>query len=109
MLQHPTLDQLKHLKLHGMARAFAELGDNPQAGELDHAPWLALLLDREEAECDDRRLWPHEFMPCEALYGRTTGVGVRLPYAAASSSPAPRGQCRRGRGCRVRGRSWGLY
>jgi hypothetical protein len=47
MLQHPTLDQLRHLKLHGMARAFAELGDNAQAGELDHAQWLALLLDRE--------------------------------------------------------------
>ena len=56
MLSHPTLDQLKNLKLHGMARAFAELGDNPQAGELDHAQWLALLLDREEAERDDRRL-----------------------------------------------------
>ena len=47
MLHHPTLDQLGHLKLHGMARAFAELGDNAQAGELDHAQWLALLLDRE--------------------------------------------------------------
>jgi DNA replication protein DnaC len=56
MLQHPTLDQLKHLKLHGMARAFAELRDNPQAGELAHPEWLALLLDREEAERDDRRL-----------------------------------------------------
>ena len=56
MLQHPTLDQLRHLKLHGMARAFAELNDNPQAGELDHGQWLALLLDREQAERDDRRL-----------------------------------------------------
>jgi DNA replication protein DnaC len=56
MLQHPTLDQLRHLKLHGMARAFAELSDNPQAHELDHAQWLALLLDREEAERSDRRL-----------------------------------------------------
>ena len=56
MLQHPTLDQLKHLKLHGMARAFAELRDNPQASELAHAEWLALLLDREEAERNDRRL-----------------------------------------------------
>ena len=56
MLHHPTLDQLRHLKLHGMARAFAELGDNAQAGELDHAQWLALLLDREEAERNDRRL-----------------------------------------------------
>ena len=56
MLQHPTLDQLKHLKLHGMARAFAELRDNPQAGELAHPEWLALLLDREQAERDARRL-----------------------------------------------------
>ncbi len=56
MLQHPTLDQLRHLKLHGMARAFTDLRDNAQAGELDHAQWLALLLDREEAERDDRRL-----------------------------------------------------
>ena len=56
MLQHPTLDQLKHLKLHGMARAFGELRDNPQASELAHPEWLALLLDREEAERDDRRL-----------------------------------------------------
>ncbi len=36
MLSHLTLDQLKNLKLHGMARAFAELGDNPQAGEPRH-------------------------------------------------------------------------
>jgi DNA replication protein DnaC len=56
MLQHPTLDQLRQLKLHGMARAFADLSDNGQADELDHAQWLALLLDREEAERDDRRL-----------------------------------------------------
>ena len=56
MLQHPTLDQLKRLKLHGMTRAFAELRDNPEADELDHGQWLALLLDREEAERDDRRL-----------------------------------------------------
>jgi DNA replication protein DnaC len=56
MLQHPTLEQLKHLKLHGMARAFDDLRDNGQADELDHGQWLALLLDREEAERDDRRL-----------------------------------------------------
>ena len=58
MLQHPTLDQLKHLKLHGMARAFADLRDNAQAGELDHAQWLALLLDREEVERDLKKTEP---------------------------------------------------
>jgi hypothetical protein len=42
MLQHSTLDQLRTLNLHGMARAFDELRDNSQARELDHAQWLAL-------------------------------------------------------------------
>ncbi len=34
MLQHPTLDQLRHLKLHGMARAFIELEHNPQSSTM---------------------------------------------------------------------------
>jgi len=42
MLQHPTLDQLRHLKLHGMAQAFAELRDDARATELDHAQWPLL-------------------------------------------------------------------
>ena len=29
MLHHPTLDQLRHLKLHGMARAFAMTTPRP--------------------------------------------------------------------------------
>ena len=56
MLHHPTLELLQRLKLHGMARAFADLQNTPQADELDHAQWLALLLDREDAERNDRRL-----------------------------------------------------
>lgn len=56
MLRHPTLDQLQHLRLHGMAGAFVELQDNQEAGELPHADWLALLLDREAAERSNRRL-----------------------------------------------------
>jgi DNA replication protein DnaC len=56
MLHHPTLDQLRHLKLHGMARAFGELRDNADSEALAHADWIALLLDREEAERNDRRL-----------------------------------------------------
>lgn len=56
MLQHPTLDQLRTLKLTGMAQAFAELREQPRADELAHAEWLALLLDREEAVRNDRRL-----------------------------------------------------
>jgi DNA replication protein DnaC len=56
VLTHPTLDQLQQLGLAGMARAFTELDANPSSTELSHAEWLALLLDREATERQDRRL-----------------------------------------------------
>lgn len=56
MLAHPTLDQLHQLGFAGMAKAFAELHANPDAANLDHEAWLALLLDREITERQDRRL-----------------------------------------------------
>jgi len=56
MLHHPTLDQLRELRLAGMAPAFTEVLDNPQADQLGHPEWLALLLDREAAERHSRRL-----------------------------------------------------
>jgi DNA replication protein DnaC len=56
LLTHPTLEQLRQLGLAGMARAFEELADNTRCAELDHAEWLGLLLDREVADRQDRRL-----------------------------------------------------
>jgi hypothetical protein len=56
LLTHPTLEQLRQLGFAGMARAFEELADNTRGAELDHAEWLGLLLDRELADCQDRRL-----------------------------------------------------
>src|ERR1700722_16370559 len=47
MLTHPTLDQLRALKLDGMAQAFVELEAQEETSSLAHAEWLALLLDRE--------------------------------------------------------------
>jgi DNA replication protein DnaC len=47
MLTHPTLDQLRALKLDGMVDAFLELEQQDAAKDLTHAEWLALLLDRE--------------------------------------------------------------
>lgn len=47
MLTHPTLDMLHTLGLHGMAKGFQDLGGQPEAASLDHAEWLALLLERE--------------------------------------------------------------
>ncbi len=55
MLTHPTLDQLKSLKLDGMADAFVELQAQDQADDLTHAEWLALLLDREAANRNTKR------------------------------------------------------
>ncbi len=56
MLLHPTLNQLDQLGLAGMAKAFKDLADNPEAKNLDQAEWLGLLLDREATERQDRRL-----------------------------------------------------
>jgi DNA replication protein DnaC len=55
MLTHPTLNQLRALKLDGMADAFVELANQPQAADLGHAEWLALLLDREIANRNSKR------------------------------------------------------
>jgi len=56
LLTHPTVDLLVKLGLGGMARAFAELQANKTAAQLDHAEWLALLLEREATERSNRQL-----------------------------------------------------
>jgi DNA replication protein DnaC len=55
MLTHPTLDQLRALKLDGMVQAFIELEAQEETRTLAHAEWLALLLDREAADRSTRR------------------------------------------------------
>src|SRR6266513_3306964 len=55
MLTHPTLDQLRALKLDGMVQAFIELEAQEETRNLAHAEWLALLLDREAADRGTRR------------------------------------------------------
>lgn len=47
MLTHPTLDRLEELGFHGMAMGFKDLEAQSEARSLEHAEWLALLLDRE--------------------------------------------------------------
>jgi hypothetical protein len=41
MLTHPTLDQLRALKLDGMVPAFIELEAQEETRNLAHAEWLA--------------------------------------------------------------------
>ncbi len=47
MLTHPTIDGLISLGLHGMAQGFQDLQRQPEAADLPHGDWLALLLERE--------------------------------------------------------------
>lgn len=49
MLTHPTRDRLVELGLQGMARAFDNLAAQPETRSLEHADWLALLLEHEAA------------------------------------------------------------
>jgi len=55
MLNHPTLDQLKTLKLDGMAEAFSELDTQDGTASLSHAEWLGLLVEREASSRATKR------------------------------------------------------
>ena len=54
MLNHPTLEKLHQLRLRGMAKAFAEQMEQPEADGLSFTDRLALLIDREVTE---RETW----------------------------------------------------
>ena len=47
MLNHPTLETLHALGLHGCATGFKALEADPAAAALSHAEWLALMLEHE--------------------------------------------------------------
>ena len=55
MLDHPTLDQLRTLRLDGMAEAFAEMQKQDGTADLTHAEWLGLLIDREATSRETKR------------------------------------------------------
>ena len=55
MLDHPTQNQLREMKLDGMAEAFTELQTQDAAADLSHAEWLGLLIDREAANRTTKR------------------------------------------------------
>jgi DNA replication protein DnaC len=86
MLTHPTLDQLRALGLHGMAKAFNDLTANAEADTLGHGDWLALLLDRETVHRQDKRLGSrllharlrHQAAPEDIDYRATRGLDRAL-------------------------------
>jgi len=56
MLIHPTLEQLRALRLDGMVKALEEQLQMAEVGDLSFEDRLALLIDREMTERSSRRL-----------------------------------------------------
>ena len=56
MLMHPTLDQLRALRLEGMAKALEEQLQSTGLDDLRFEDRLALLVDRETSHQHQRRL-----------------------------------------------------
>ena len=56
MLNHPTEDKLRELKLTGMLQAWQEQQEMPESASLSFEERFGLLLDREATERDNRRL-----------------------------------------------------
>jgi DNA replication protein DnaC len=55
MLTNSPLDLMRGLGLHGMAKGFQDLDAQPEARNLDHAEWLALLLEQEKTLRQQKR------------------------------------------------------
>lgn len=56
MLTHPTIDKIKALKLHGMAKALEDQQQMPEIKDLSFEERLGLLIDQEQTERESRRL-----------------------------------------------------
>lgn len=56
MLPHPTTDRLRELGLVGMARALEEQRRHAETAELDFEERLAMLVEREVLERDNKRM-----------------------------------------------------
>ncbi len=56
MLTHPTLEQMRRLRLNGMADAYAEQTKSPETESLSFDERLGLLIDRERSDRESRKL-----------------------------------------------------
>ena len=56
MLTHPTLEQMRRLRLNGMADAYAEHIASPETEALSFDERLGLLVDRERSDRESRKL-----------------------------------------------------
>ena len=79
MLTHPTIEQLRRLRLHGMADAYAEQSGSRESDALSFDERLALLVDRERAGRDSRLLTSR----LQRAHLRHTASMEDLDYSAA--------------------------
>ena len=89
MLDHPTHDQLRSLKLDGMADAFAELQGRDDTTDLSHAEWLGLLIDREAASRGTKKVRPGCALPGCAMSGPASRTWITEPRGS-STGPCSR-------------------
>ena len=77
MLNHPTIDRLRDLGLVGMIHALEEQQRQPDSTQLTFEDRLAMLVDREVLEPDNKRLKTR--LRFAGLRSETSGsVGIQL-------------------------------
>ena len=88
MLAHPTHERLIALGLPGMAKAFEEQRRSPDVAALSFEERLGLMVDREAAERDTRRLAVRlKFASLGRTRSSRTSICAR---PAASTAPCSR-------------------
>jgi len=91
MLPHPTLDQLRALRLDGMADAFVELQAQDHARDLAPAEWLAPSPDRQATHRRTQRVKtraPNAQLPTQ----QATLDDVRIPTPTGPNPTGPIGE-----------------
>ena len=85
MLTHPTHERLITLGLTGMAKAFEEQRRSPDLDALPFEERVGLLVDREAAERDTKRLTTRP--RCARAHAWKTSICARLAVSIAPYSP----------------------
>ena len=88
MLAHPTHERLIALGLPGMAKAFEDQRRSPDIAALSFEERIGLMVDREAAERDTKRLATR--LEFAALRQNAVVEDVDLRTHAASTAPCSR-------------------
>jgi DNA replication protein DnaC len=94
MLHHPTLEKLKSLRLHGMAKALEEQTQLTDMESLSFEERLGLLIDRETTERENRLLKTRLGKAKLRLQAVIEDVDFRHPRGLDKSLVIKLGDCR---------------